>query len=225
MGKLSRWAVCSLAFGILSFLAFPLIPIAIITGLVALYKIRCSSGALKGTPFAIAGIAVGSIAIIFAVFIITNYEMHYRAFKIPAASMLPTIKPKERIMVDMKAYNAKYPVRGDIIVYELLAKGKRRLMCKRIAGLPGEEIEIRSGKVYINGAPTEIPGLPKDAAYLNDGEFGRIGQPVKIPDGFYYVLGDNPSASFDSRQHGPLDRKDIKGKYVFCYKSLKDIMR
>ena len=218
MAKLSRWAVCSLAFGILSFLAFPLIPIAIITGLVALYKIRRSPGALRGTPFAIAGIAAGFVAIVFAVVVIANYEMYYRAFKIPAASMLPTIKPKERIMVDMKAYTLKDPGRGDIVVYELLDKGKRRLMCKRVAGLPGEEIEIRSGKVYIDGAPTEIPSLPKDVAYLNDGEFGRAGQSVKIPDGFYYVLGDNPSARFDSRQHGPLDRKDIKGKYIFAYK-------
>ena len=84
--------------------------------------------------------------------------------------------------------------------------------------MPGEEVEIRDGKVYINGAPAEIPGLPKDTVYLNGGNFGKAGQALKIPDRFYYVLGDNPQTSFDSRQHGALDGRDIKGKYLFKYK-------
>jgi len=134
--------------------------------------------------------------------------------------MSPTIKAKERIAVDLAAYKTKNPVRGDIVVYELLDKGRRRLMCKRIIGLPGEEVEIRDGKACVNGAPVEIPGLPAGVIYPNKGNFGRPGQAIKLPDGFYYVLGDNPAESFDSRQHGAIDSRDIKGKFIFAYKGL-----
>ena len=91
-------------------------------------------------------------------------------------------------------------------------------MCKRVIGLPGEEVEIRDGKAWINGAIPEIPGLPGNTIYLDKGDFGNFGQVIKIPGRSYYVLGDNPQMSFDSRQHGSIDARDIKGKYIFKYK-------
>jgi len=218
--KLSRWAVCSLALGISSFAAFILIPAAMVTGLIAISKIRQSSGSLKGTPLAALAILTSVIALIFAGLVFVNGQFSCRSFRIPTDSMSPAIKSKEHIVVDWAAYKTKDPARGDIIVYELLGNDKRRLMCKRIVGLPGEDVEIRSGKAYINGAPAEIPGLQRGTLYLNSGEFGKAGQSVKVPDGSYYLLGDNPPESFDSRQHGPVDRRDIKGKYLFAYKGL-----
>ena len=188
--KLSLWAIASLILGILSFLLFILIPLAIITGLVALGKIRSSQGSLKGSLFAFSGVISGFAALAFAGALFMNYEMHYRSFKVPTASMAPTIKAKERIMVDLGAYAKKRPSRGDIVVYEMLDKGRRRMMCKRIAGLPGEEVDVGGG------------------------------HSVRIPDNFYYLLGDNPSMSFDSRQHGPIDGRDIKGRYIFSYRGL-----
>ena len=217
--RLSKLAIFGLVLGISSFLIFILIPIAIITGLAALYRIKRSGGSLEGTPFAVCGMAAGAVALIFAGSMFVNYEMRYRSFKVPTASMYPAIKSKDRIMADLRAYEAKDPERGEIVIYELLHDGKRRLMCKRIVGLPGEGIEIRSGKIYVNGIPVEIPNLPKGILYSNGGELRPGGKPVKIPENAYYVLGDNPDRSFDSRQHGPVDRKDIKGKYIFSYKS------
>ena len=218
--KVSKLAVSGLVLGIASFFVFILAPLAIVVGFAALYKINSSTGSLKGIPFAFAGLVIGFVALAFAGFMILHYDMHYRSFKVPTASMFPTIKSKERIVADLLAYKTKAPGRGDIVVYELLDKGKRRLMCKRTVGLPGEEIEIRSGKVYINGLTTDIPELPAGTTYSNAGDFGKAGQPVRIPEGFYYVLGDNPAASFDSRQHGPVDGRDIKGKYIFAYRGL-----
>ncbi len=218
--RLSKLAACSLIFGIFSFVLFILIPAAIVIGLAALYNIRRSSGSLKGTPLAVSGITASFITLIFAGLVIINDQVHYRSFKVPTASMSPTIESKERIAVDLAAYKTKNPARGDIIVYELPDNGKRRLMCKRVVGLPGEEVEIRDGKAFINGAPMKIPGLSENAVYLNGGNFGKAGQAVKIQDGFYYVLGDNPSMSFDSRQHGAIGIRDIEGKSVFAYKGL-----
>ena len=212
--KLSRLSGCGLVFGILSFVAFILIPIALVIGLIVLYKTRQSSGSLKGTSFAILTILLSFTALIFAGFVFLNYQTRSCSFKIPTDSMSPTIKLNERITVDLTAYKTKKPARGDIVVYELLDKGKRRLMCKRIVGLPEEEVEIRNGKIWINGALMEIPGLPENVVYLNRGDFGKTGQAIKIPSRFYYVLGDNPSSSFDSRQHGAIDSRDIEGKYL-----------
>jgi signal peptidase I len=218
--RLSKLAVFGLILGISSFLIFILIPIAMMTGLAALYRIKRSGGSLKGTPFAACGMVAGAAAFIFAGSMFINYEMRYRSFKVPTASMYPAIKSKDRIVADLRAYEAKDPQRGEIVVYELLHDGKRRLMCKRVVGLPGEAIEIRSGKVYVNGAPVEMPNLPKGILYSNGGALGMGGKPVKIPENAYYLIGDNPDRSFDSRQHGPVDRKDIKGKYIFSYKGI-----
>ena len=219
-GSIKRSGACSLIFGIFSFVLFILIPVAIVIGLAALYYIRRSSGSLKGTPLAVLGIVTSLIALIFAGLVIINDRVHYRSFRVPTASMSPTIESKERIVVDLAAYNTENPARGDIIVYELPDNGKRRLMCKRVVGLPGEEVEIRDGQAFINGAPVKIPGLPEDAVYLNGGNFGRAGQTIKIQDGSYYVLGDNPSVSFDSRQHGAVGSREIEGKFIFAYKGL-----
>jgi len=225
MARLSKLAVSSPVFGIASFLVFPLIPIALITGVIALYRILRSRGLLKGAIFASGGVVIGIIALAFAGLMFLKYEMHYRPFRIPTASMSPTIKQNERIMADLGAYRTNDPARGDIIIYELLDKGKRRLMCKRVVGLPGEELEIREGKIFVNGSPVTIAGLPKETAYNNAGDFGKAGGSIKIQDGSYYVLGDNPSMSFDSRQHGPVERRDIKGKYVFGYRGLFGIIK
>lgn len=218
--RLSMLAVCSLLLGILGFAVFLLIPVAIITGAIASRKIKHSSGSLRGRPAAITGIIAGFAALVFAAFVIIGNELSYRSFKVPTDSMAPAIKAKERILVDLKAYDLKKPLRGDVVVYELLSNGKRRLMCKRVVGLPGEEVEIRSGEVFIDSAPTHIPNLPAGVIYFNGGNFGKTGEPFKVPGGTYYVLGDNPADSFDSRQHGAVDKKDIKGRYLFSYKGL-----
>jgi len=222
--KVSGWAAASLILGLSSFLVFALAPAAIITGCVALRRIRRSPGVLKGVPLAAGGVSAAFLAMVFAALMAADGRFNYCSFNIPTDSMAPTIKARSRIVADLGAYRAKDPARGDIVVYELLRNGKRRLMCKRIVGLPGEEVEIRSGKVFSNGLAIDVPGLPKGVVYLNAGSFGKAGEAAKVPAGAYYTLGDNPQASFDSRQHGPLDRRDIKGKYLFAYRGLNGII-
>lgn len=97
------------------------------------------------------------------------------------------------------------PKRMDIIVFRSPAiKGEEKInMAKRIVGLPGEQIKIRNGKVYINGKLVE-----ESHAMLKDNfNYG----PVKIPHGSYFVLGDNRSSSSDSRSWGSLPANDIVG--------------
>ena len=211
MPKRDSLAVVSVVLGLASFLVFILAPFAIAAGLYALRRIGRSSGSLKGRRIAISGIIIGAAGLVFIFFAMLGHGT-YRSFRVPTVSMQPTIKSKERIAADLKAYKTKDPARGDIVIYEIIDKGKRRMMCKRIVGLPGEDVEIKAGGIYVNGVLTEIPGLPGEVSYVNSGEFGKEGQPVKVPGDSYYLLGDNPSRSFDSRQHGPVSKKDIMGK-------------
>jgi signal peptidase I len=215
--RLSKLSVLGLTLGILGFPVFVFIPPGIVLSIAALYRIKRSHGLLKGRPVAIAGITIGILALLFAVSVIVLQEKHYGSFKVPTSSMWPTIKAKTTISADLEAYKKARPARGDIIVYEIIDKGRRRVLCKRVIGLPGEKIEIRAGRIFINGLACDIPGMPDGIVYANGGDFGKEGQPVAIPVGFYYVLGDNSSESFDSRQHGPVDTRDIKGKYLFTH--------
>lgn len=218
--RIRNTAITSLVLSFLSFLIFILAPAAIAVGFFALHKAYGPNGSPNSRKIAVAGISLGFLAIISFAFVVLGQHANYRPFKVPSLSMSPTIKPKERIMVDLKAYSRHGPDRGDVVIYESFENDKRKLGCKRIVGLPGEELEIRDGKIYIDGMAVTIPGLPKEVVYLNGGVFGEPGKTVKIPDGFYYILGDNPAVSKDSRQHGPVDARDIKGKYLFTYTGL-----
>jgi len=120
-------------------------------------------------------------------------------------SMAPTVFPGERILV------LKFPLkklsRCDIVVF-WYPNDPRKTFIKRVAGLPGEEIEIREGKFYINGEEGEVSCLkiPKDVNIKR-----------RIPEGFYFVLGDNPEVSNDSRYGWLVPREFLRGKALAVY--------
>ena len=86
---------------------------------------------------------------------------------------------------------------------------------KRLIGLPGEELMIREGKIFINGEPVKNPSV-NSRDYYNNGLYGTE-FPAKIPEGSYYVLGDNSTNSKDSRYWGFVPKKNLIGKASFIY--------
>jgi len=154
-----------------------------------------------GEPFVVAAI----LAVVIRTFILGPY-------KIPTGSMEPTFMVGDRIFVDKVSYRFKAPQRGDIIVFKY-PLDKKKDFVKRLAGLPNEEIEIREGSLRVNGE--EIAEAPfSDHYYYNvtDGKFGQEGQSFKIPEGQYFVLGDNSAHSSDSRSWGFVPHKNLVGK-------------
>lgn len=142
----------------------------------------------------------------------------YKTFRVPDSSMQPAFQTDQRVVVDRKAYQNAGPQRGDIIVFELTAKGRTRLHCKRVTGLPGETLEIRDGKLFIDGQETEVPGrpdIPVNAVGVAGSDQTKA---VLIPQGAYYVLGDNPARSFDSRYFGPVFLTEVYGKVITNYR-------
>lgn len=148
-----------------------------------------------------------AIAVVVRIFFVGN-------FKIPTTSMVPTLKVGDRLLSNNIIYKIRTPRRGEVVIFKYPEDPKRDFV-KRLVGLPGENLEIKSGKIYINGEIIE--GNPVAYIYYySDGYFGNNGE-VKIPASSYYVLGDNSVNSKDSRYWGFVPAKSMVGKALFIY--------
>lgn len=149
------------------------------------------------------------IAAILAIFIRTFI---FGPYKIPTGSMKPTFMEEDKIFVDKLSYRFRCPERGDIIVFKYPLDRKKDFV-KRLAGLPGEAIEIRGGVLLVDGKPLTAPPFSKNIYYnVEDWKFGKSGQVIRVPEGHYFALGDNSAHSADSRQWGFITKKDLVGK-------------
>jgi signal peptidase I len=137
-----------------------------------------------------------------------------QATQVLGQSMEPTLHSTQRVVVEKVTYRIFHgPRRGDIVVLDL--PGQHDLLIKRVLGLPGETIEVRDGRVYVDGA------LLEEAWSFNPG--GRNYGPTIIPPLQIFVLGDNRGASNDSRSFGPVKIEDAVGRAWFSYWPLKDV--
>lgn len=124
-------------------------------------------------------------------------------------SMSQTLEENDFLMINRLMYRRSEPDEGDIIVFKsplMTATGQEKLLIKRIIALPGDEITIRDGDVYVNGEKLKEPYI--DGSYTN-GDVSMI-----IPEGKLFVMGDNRNNSLDSRDQilGLVDESDIVGK-------------
>lgn len=131
---------------------------------------------------------------------------------VPTGSMIPTINENDKGLVSV-IYKMDNIKRGDIIVFQ--SHEYNELMIKRLIGLPGDDIEIKSGIVFVNGEQ-----LKEDYVKNKDQYSGSF----KVPDGKYFFLGDNRPTSADSRRWKDpyVDSSDIKGKLQFRFYPFKD---
>ncbi len=128
-----------------------------------------------------------------------------RVFMIPSASMSPALKPGDRITVELNPPAA--PRRGEVWLFEMPpapGAGTSTSVVKRVIGLPGEVIEVRSGKILVNDRELAEPYLAKLGTYsLKRRVLGRDE---------YFMLGDNRDASADSHVWGPLPAELLRGR-------------
>lgn len=138
--------------------------------------------------------------------------------RVSSQSMENTIHTSDRLLGNRLAYLWEKPKRNDIIIFYYPDDTSQRFI-KRIIGLPGETVEIREGKVYIDGADTPLPD-----DFCPDTPSGDFG-PYHVPEDSYFVLGDNREISRDSRywKHPYVEKEEIIGKALFCYWPLKDM--
>lgn len=153
------------------------------------------------------------IAVILALIIRTFVV---QAFKIPTGSMKPTLVEGDRLLVNKFIYKFKKPERGDVIVF-ISPEDRKKDFIKRLVALPGEDVEISNGTIFIDGRAVDSDSIMKERYYYNRGEFGKEGEVLKVPVDSYYVLGDNSISSRDSRYWGFLSKKDLIGKAFLIY--------
>jgi signal peptidase I len=144
-----------------------------------------------------------AIAVFIVIFVI-------QPVKVEGTSMQPHLADQDRIFVNRFIYRFEDIHRGDVVVF-WYPKDRSKSFIKRVLGIPGDEVEIREGVVYINGSRLYEPYLSPE--YRDYRSFLK----VVVPRGQYFVLGDHRNSSNDSRHWGFVAQDLIYGKAIFSY--------
>ncbi|GEM_PF-709102 len=144
------------------------------------------------------------------------YLFVVRPYQITGDSMMPRYTNGQYYITNLLAYTSAFPERGDVIILKSPQDTEKRLI-KRVIGLPGEAVILRNGSVYINNQK-----LDEHTYLVTEGEtigntFMHDEEEIIVPKGRVFVLGDNRSASLDSRSFGSVRVDYIVGKIAFCY--------
>jgi signal peptidase I len=158
-----------------------------------------------------------------------------KPFRIPSESMEPTLDVGQRVLVDRVSYRFGTPDRGDIVVFkppvgadknECGVQHSNESACprptrtrsetnfiKRVVGVPGDRLKVVDGWVYVNGERRKEPEVRPDAGC----GICNLPQEITIPNGHYFMMGDNRGESADSREWGPVPEKWIIGQAFATY--------
>jgi len=167
------------------------------------------------------------VAVILALIIRTFFV---QAFKIPSGSMEDTLLIGDHLLVTKFLYGTKIPFtdtkilkirdprQGDVVVFEYPEDASKDFI-KRVVGLPGDVVEGKDKKVFVNGKPFENPHeIHKEKEIIPKAQNPRdTFGPLTVPAGSYFVMGDNRDRSYDSRFWGFVKSSKIKGKAFIKY--------
>lgn len=180
-------------------------------------------------------VAESTITTIFVIMLVFTYLLH--PVNVKGESMMPTLRDTDRILMSTVFFNLEY---GDIVIvdndmaYDLDANGEpvavnidgkqlNECIIKRIIAVGGQTIDIRDGKVYIDGKELDEPYVAAGALTNPMSGFDN-NYPITIPEGYYFVMGDNRQHSSDSRHPdvGLIKKSQVYGKAIMRYTPLSD---
>jgi len=139
----------------------------------------------------------------------------YQPVRVEGTSMLPRLEDRDRLFINKFVYHVTAIERGDVVVFHY-PRDPEKSYIKRVIALPGDELRIDRGQVYVNNKPLVeeyVPDEFRDTKSMAE---------MTVPDGTYFMMGDHRSISSDSREFGPVDRDLIYGKAVFVYWPRRD---
>lgn len=136
----------------------------------------------------------------------------FGTYLIPSESMENTLLINDLVIGDKIAYKSVQPQQGDIVIYSTDIT-----YIKRVIATPGQTIDLRNGKVYIDEELLDEPYVKGETFPLKVGNMDRITYPYTIPSGMLFVMGDNRENSLDSRYVGPINVNDVEAKPIFIF--------
>jgi signal peptidase I len=162
---------------------------------------------------------IETVVVALSIFLIL-YLFIMQPHQVNGQSMEPNFHNAEYLMTDKISYKIGLPKRGDIVVFEAppaaeCPEGTGCDFIKRVIGLPGDTVEVKDGHLYVNNQLLKEPYLD-DSVVTDSGPYTQKG-PITVPEGSYFVCGDNRPHSSDSRYWGPVELKLIVGKVFLRY--------
>lgn len=151
---------------------------------------------------------IGSLFIVIYLFIAAPNQ-------VKGESMMPTFQNGNYIFTSKVTYKMRSPERGDVVVFHSPGNAEIEYI-KRIIGLPGDTVMLQNQEVYVNGKKLDEPYIASKTLPLPGG-YAEENVPMNIPDGYYFVMGDNRPHSSDSRDFGPITYESIVGQVFYRY--------
>lgn len=160
--------------------------------------------------FIVDGLEILLVALFFAL-LIRHYIL--QTSLIPSESMYPTMQVGDRLFVNKFLYRFRDPQRGEIVVFRSVDNDGKDIV-KRCIGIGGDVVTLERGRAYVNGEPLFLPGV------VVHRDFATFG-PYSVPEGHFFMLGDNRAYSKDSRYWGTVPRENVLGTAWFNFWPLK----
>lgn len=154
-----------------------------------------------------------AVSVIVSTFIIIFL---YQPVRVEGTSMLPMLEDQDRLFINKMAYRVGEIHRGDVVVF-LYPRDHQKSYIKRVIAVPGDDLRIDHGRVYVNGNQIVEKYVP--LRFTDD----RSQTDEVIGAHQYFVMGDHRSISSDSRDFGPVDRSLIYGKAAFVYWPMEQV--
>jgi signal peptidase I len=139
----------------------------------------------------------------------------YQPVRVEGTSMLPRLEDSDRLFINKFVYHVSAIDRGDVVVFHY-PRDPEKSYIKRVIALPGDDLRVDHGRVFVNGKLLSEPYVPPQ--YQDN----RSVDEMTLPPHEYYMMGDHRSISSDSRDFGPVERSLIYGKAVFVYWPTRD---
>ena len=161
-------------------------------------------------------------ACVYGVLILLRIFGLIRPFSIPSGGMAPAVSVGDHVMMEDMTFQVRKPRHGDIVVFStdgISSLPPAQFYVKRVAGEPGDHLRISQGMLFINDKHVGLSNAVGKIVYDLPPVAGAIPPKteVTVPDGCYFVLGDNSANSFDSRFWGSVPRQNIIGRIAFRY--------
>jgi signal peptidase I len=153
--------------------------------------------------------------VVFLAIIVMIYLFILSPQEINGQSMEPTFFNAELIITNKFIYKITPPKRGDVVIFKS-PKNKEVDYIKRVIGLPGDRVKLSNNIYYVNDVQLDEPYLRENTETAG-GSFLREGEEIVVPEGQYFVSGDNRPHSSDSREFGPIPLGDFIGKGILLY--------